>query len=135
MLKDIITSPRESDSSARQRTGDGYNKRDTGTARRCAGNIESHVERASSYVRGGTRHFEVAKKLQRNSRKWDESLLCQGLALNDDLQRLIAKHEELWDGNSDVGAVGAPLIDTGDANDTGYMFCTDITCNQILLYN
>lgn len=33
-------------------------------------NIESHVERASSYVRGGTRHLEVAKKLQRNSRKW-----------------------------------------------------------------
>lgn len=33
-------------------------------------NIESHVERASSFVRGGTRHLEVAKKLQRNSRKW-----------------------------------------------------------------
>lgn len=33
-------------------------------------NIESHVERASSYVRGGTRHLEVSKKLQRNSRKW-----------------------------------------------------------------
>ncbi|KAK1394411.1 hypothetical protein POM88_013467 [Heracleum sosnowskyi] len=33
-------------------------------------NIESHVERASSYVRGGTRHLEVAKKLQRNSRNW-----------------------------------------------------------------
>ncbi|KAK1382412.1 hypothetical protein POM88_020147 [Heracleum sosnowskyi] len=61
-------------------------------------NIESHVERASS----------------------DESLLCQGLALNDDLQRLLAKHEELWDGNSDAGAVGAPLIDTGDANDAGF---------------
>ena len=33
-------------------------------------NIESHVERASSYVRGGTRQLEVAKKTQRNTRKW-----------------------------------------------------------------
>lgn len=33
-------------------------------------NIESHVERASSFVRGGTRHLEVAKKTQRNTRKW-----------------------------------------------------------------
>ncbi|XP_017236632.2 TOM1-like protein 9 isoform X1 [Daucus carota subsp. sativus] len=46
----------------------------------------------------------------------DESLLCEGLALNDDLQRLLAKHEELSDGNSDAGAAGAPLIDTGDVN-------------------
>lgn len=33
-------------------------------------NIESHVQRASSFVRGGTSQLQVAKKLQRNSRKW-----------------------------------------------------------------
>lgn len=65
----------------------------------------------------------------------DESLLCEGLALNDDLQRLLAKHEELSDGNSDAGAAGAPLIDTGDVNNNMGYFHNDITCYYILLNN
>ncbi|XP_042039104.1 TOM1-like protein 9 isoform X2 [Salvia splendens] len=57
----------------------------------------------------------------------DESLLCQGLALNDDLQRVLAKHEALASGVVPVQSeklnpeppkalvpVDSPLIYTGD---------------------
>ncbi|KAK6129690.1 hypothetical protein DH2020_036556 [Rehmannia glutinosa] len=57
----------------------------------------------------------------------DESLLSQGLALNDDLQRLLAKHESMFSGAISVQLentkpepaqplvnIDAPLIDTSD---------------------
>ncbi|XP_042062674.1 TOM1-like protein 9 [Salvia splendens] len=76
----------------------------------------------------------------------DESLLCQGLALNDDLQRILAKHESISSGSIPVQSenkkpqpaqalvnIDAPLIDTGDKqSEKGSIFESNLE-GQLLL--
>ncbi|PNT33462.1 hypothetical protein POPTR_006G241000v4 [Populus trichocarpa] len=80
----------------------------------------------------------------------DESLLCQGLALNDDLQRVLVRHESISSGTSAPGLaekpkaessgalvdIDAPLVDAGDNKDKkpdGGSTSNSQTLNQLLL--
>ncbi|KAF9681126.1 hypothetical protein SADUNF_Sadunf06G0193100 [Salix dunnii] len=80
----------------------------------------------------------------------DESLLCQGLSLNDDLQRVLVRHESISSGTSAPGLlvkpkaessgalvdIDAPLVDAGDNKEKkpdGGSTSNSQTLNQLLL--
>ncbi|CAI9759647.1 unnamed protein product [Fraxinus pennsylvanica] len=90
------------------------------------GNKEGHMQDAIADLVEQCRTYKkrVVKLVNSTS---DESLLNQGLSLNDDLQRVLAKHEFIASGNNvpsekpkpepirSLVDVDAPLIDTGDS--------------------
>ncbi|KAJ6330143.1 hypothetical protein OIU76_008882 [Salix suchowensis] len=82
--------------------------------------------------------------------RMDESLLCQGLSLNDDLQRVLVRHESISSGTSAPGLpekpkaessgalvdIDAPLVDDGDNKEKkpdGGSTSNSQTLNQLLL--
>ncbi|KAL3623447.1 hypothetical protein CASFOL_032263 [Castilleja foliolosa] len=58
--------------------------------------IESQVNRASSFVRGGTQNLEVARKHQRSSRKW----ACYGIIILLIVVMIIVLSLRPWENNN-----------------------------------
>ncbi|KAK1397247.1 t-SNARE coiled-coil homology domain-containing protein [Heracleum sosnowskyi] len=74
-------------------------------------NIQDQVERASSFVRGGTQHLEVARKTQKNTRKW----YCYGIILLLIVLAIIILSIRPWESNGGGGGGGGG----GDNNNNG----------------
>uniref|UniRef100_A0A7N2M4S8 t-SNARE coiled-coil homology domain-containing protein n=1 Tax=Quercus lobata TaxID=97700 RepID=A0A7N2M4S8_QUELO len=69
-------------------------------------NIETHVNRANSYVRGGTQQLQTARSLQKNTRKWtceSETFLQKAIQeqgrgrILDTIQEIQERHDAVKD--------------------------------------
>lgn len=74
-------------------------------------NIQDQVQRASSFVRGGAQHLQVARNTQKNTRKW----YCYGIILLLIVLAIIIFSIRPWEssgggggGNKNSGAVSPP---------------------------
>lgn len=69
----------------------------------------------------------------------DEQLLCQGLALNDSLQRVLSRHDDIVKGTPDTGARGTetsvlPLVNVNYESDDDFAQLANRLAEKLLLY-